>query len=196
MRRKSVVERVTKETRIALTLALDGTGQVAAETGVPFLDHMLSAFARHGHFDLKVKAVGDLGVDAHHTVEDLGLVMGQAIREALGDKAGIRRFGSALIPMDEALARVVLDLSGRPYLGYRVRLDTALVGGVNARLFREFFQALANAGGLSIHIDLLVGEEAHHIVEAIFKAFGKALAQAVEPDPRGTGIPSTKGVLA
>jgi len=196
MQRKAEIERVTKETDIALTFCLDGAGEAQLDTGLPFLDHMLSAFTRHGHFDLSARCRGDLEVDAHHTVEDIGLVMGQGLREALGDKAGITRYGWALTPMDGALARVALDLSGRPFLRYGVALAAAEVGGFDVCLFREFFQALVNSAGLALHIDVLAGEEAHHIFEAVFKAFGRALDQAVGLDPRCTGVPSTKGVLA
>jgi len=195
MDRNATVERATTETRITVRLGLDGSGAADVETGLPFMDHMLTAWARHGCFDLDVQAHGDLEVDAHHTLEDLGLVLGQALREALGDKRGITRFGSAAIPMDEALARVVLDCSGRPWLGYAVQPDTREVGGFNVRLLREFFQALVNASGLTLHIDLLAGAEVHHIFEAVFKAFGRALDQACAPDPRYPDIPSTKGTL-
>ena len=195
MQRKAEIKRTTNETRISLSLVLDGSGQSSIRTGLPFVDHMLSAFARHGFFDLEIEANGDLEVDAHHTIEDLGLVFGQAIVQALGDKAGIKRYGWAFVPMDEALARVALDLSGRPCLGYRVQPEHVEVGGFSARLFREFFQAMANTGAITMHIDLLAGEEVHHIFEAIFKAFGRALDQATQLDPRCTGVPSTKGVL-
>ena len=189
-------KRTTKETDIAVTLVLDGSGQADVTTGVPFMDHMLDAFARHGFFDLRVAARGDLQVDAHHTLEDLGLVLGDAIRQAAGDKTGLTRFGSAEVPMDEALARVVLDLSGRPCLAWRVRHDSRQVGGLDARLFREFFQALANSAGMTLHVDLLAGEELHHCYEAVFKAFGRALDRATRPEPRAAGrIPSTKGRL-
>jgi len=193
--RQCKVRRSTKETTIAVDLVLDGTGIAAVETGIPFMDHMLAAFARHGYFDLRVKATGDLEVDAHHTIEDLGLVLGQAIREALGDKAGIARYGTAYVPMDEALARVAVDLAGRPGLGFRVRQVSATVGGFDVRLIREFFQALVNAGGITLHLDLIAGEEAHHIYEAVFKAFGRALDAATALEPRCQGVPSTKGSL-
>jgi len=195
MGREATIERVTKETDIRVNVVLDGSGQASVASGIPFFDHMLSAFARHGYFDLDLNAVGDLEVDAHHTMEDIGLVMGQALGEALGDKSGIARFGCSSVAMDEALARVVVDISGRPYLGYRVDTRDSEVGGVNTRLFREYFQALANAAGLTLHIDLLYGEEVHHCLEAVYKAFGRALGQAVGLDPRCTGVPSTKGVL-
>lgn len=195
MQRQSDAKRATRETDIRVQLSLDGVGESSVETGLPFLDHMLCAFARHGHVELTVTAKGDLEVDAHHTMEDLGLVLGRAIREAVGDKAGISRFGAALLPMDDALARVVVDLSGRPYLGYRLHVQSDLVGNIPVRLFREFFQALVNEAGLNLHVDLLAGEEEHHIFEAVFKAFGRALDQAFQLDPRCTGVPSTKGVL-
>jgi imidazoleglycerol-phosphate dehydratase len=188
--------RTTKETDITVSLVLDGRGQAEVTTGVPFMDHMLDAFARHGFFDLRVAAKGDLQVDAHHTLEDLGLVLGEVLRRAVGDNAGLTRFGAAVVPMDEALARVVLDLSGRPCLAWRVRHDGRPVGGVDARLFREFFQALTNSAGLTLHVDLLAGEELHHCYEAIFKAFGRALDAATRPEPRAAGqVPSTKGSL-
>jgi imidazoleglycerol-phosphate dehydratase len=194
MARKASVTRETQETRIRLELVLEG-GEVSVNTGLPFLDHMLEALARHGHFGLSVVAQGDLDVDAHHTIEDLGLVLGRALKEALGDKQSIRRFGAAYVPMDEALARAVVDLSGRSHLAYRVTPPNAVCGGFDARLFHEFFQALANAGALTLHLDLLAGAEVHHAFEAIFKAFGRALDQAVAHDPCSTGVPSTKGVL-
>jgi imidazoleglycerol-phosphate dehydratase len=194
MARQAAVTRETKETRIRLELALDG-GEISVNTGLPFMDHMLEAFARHGHFGLAVVAQGDLAVDAHHTVEDLGLVLGRALREALGDKQGIRRFGAAYVPMDEALARAVVDLSGRPCLAYRVTPPNRVSGGFDSRLFHEFFQALTNAGALTLHLDLLAGAEVHHAFEAIFKALGRALDQAAAHDPGSTGVPSTKGVL-
>jgi imidazoleglycerol-phosphate dehydratase len=195
MLRTAEIERKTNETAIRVRLSLDEVEPCQIETGIAFLDHMLQAFAKHGRFALTVCAKGDLQVDAHHTMEDLGLVLGQALRQALGDKSGIERFGSAAVPMDDALARVVVDLSGRPYLGYRVQPQTIEAGGVNVRLFREFFQALVNTGGVTLHIDLLAGEEIHHIIEAVFKAFGRALAQAMRVDPRVQGVLSTKGVL-
>lgn len=195
-KRTSQVKRRTQETDICVLFGLDGAGKASVSTGIAFMDHMLTAMARHGYFDLDVRASGDLQVDAHHTMEDLGLVLGQALREALGDKAGIRRFGAAYVPMDEALARVVIDLSGRPCLGYRVRCEARTAGGIDVRLFQEFFQALVNTAGITVHVDLLAGEEVHHILEAAFKAFGRALDQAVQPEPRCAGVPSTKGVLA
>jgi imidazoleglycerol-phosphate dehydratase len=195
MKRQADIERKTKETDIRLQFELDGKQPVCVETGLPFFDHMLEAFARHGRFGLQLNAVGDLQVDAHHTMEDIGLVLGDALREALGDKSGIVRFGTAYVPMDEALARVSLDLSGRPCLAYRLESPAVEVGGFHSRLFREFFQAFVNRGGVTLHIDLLAGEEVHHAFEAVFKAFGRALDQATALDPRSTGVPSTKGVL-
>jgi len=194
--RKSEVARTTKETDISVAFGLDGSGKAEVSTGVPFMDHMLTAFARHGYFDLRVQARGDLQVDAHHTMEDLGLTLGQALREALGDKAGIRRFGATCVPMDDALARAVVDLSGRPYLGYRIRCEARTAGGIDVRLFQEFFQALVNTAGITVHLDLLAGEEVHHSLEAAFKAFGRALDTAVQAEPRCSGVPSTKGVLS
>ncbi len=194
MVRKASVTRETRETQIRLDLALEA-GEISVNTGLPFMDHMLEAFARHGHFALQVQAQGDLDVDAHHTMEDLGLTLGRALKEALGGKQSIRRFGMAYVPMDEALARVVIDLSGRPFLGYRVTPPNPLCGGFDSRLFHEFFQAVVNAGALTLHLDLLAGAEVHHAFEAIFKAFGRALDQAAASDPCSTGVPSTKGVL-
>ena len=194
MARTASVTRETRETQIRLELVLEG-GEVSVHTGLPFMDHMLEAWARHGHFGLAVVAQGDLNVDAHHTIEDLGLVLGRALREALGDKQSIRRFGAAYVPMDESLARAVVDLSGRPHLAYRVTPPSPVCGGFDTRLFHEFFQALANAGALTLHLDLLAGAEVHHAFEALFKALGKALGQAAALDPGSMGIPSTKGVL-
>jgi imidazoleglycerol-phosphate dehydratase len=194
MARKASVTRETRETRIRLDLVLEA-GEVSVNTGLPFMDHMLEALARHGHFGLRVVAQGDLQVDAHHTMEDLGLVLGRALKEALGDKQSIRRFGAAYVPMDEALARAVVDLSGRPCLAYRVTPPSGVCGGFDSRLFHEFFQALANAAGLTLHLDLLAGAEVHHAFEAIFKALGRALDQAAAHDPCSTAVASTKGVL-
>jgi imidazoleglycerol-phosphate dehydratase len=197
MSRKTSLQRKTNETEIRLEFAL-GSCSVKSQisTGIPFMDHILDAFARHGRFALELTCAGDLHVDAHHTMEDLGLALGQACKDALGDKRGITRFGAACIPLDEALARVVIDLSGRPHLGWRVQLPEWQAGGISARLYREFFQALVNTAGMTMHIDLLQGEENHHALEAIFKAFGKALRQAVDIDPSlENQIPSTKGSL-
>ena len=193
--RKAEVVRKTAETDIRVCIDLDGEGKSSVSTGIPFMDHMLTLFAKHGLFDLEVKAVGDLEIDAHHTMEDLGLVLGQAIAEAVGNKQGIRRYGSFLLPMDEALARVVLDLSGRPYLVYEVTLPAPMIKDVDARLFREFFQALVNKSGLNLHIDLIRAGEVHHAFEAIFKGFARALDEATSIDPRIQGVMSTKGVL-
>ncbi len=195
MKRVSTIERQTAETSIRLTLDLDGSGQACVQTGLPFLDHMLSAFARHGYFDLELKAAGDLEVDPHHTIEDVGLVLGQAIRDAAGDKRGICRYGWSILPMDDALVRVALDLSGRPCLVYRVETLSYELGGIPPLLFREFFQALTNTAGLNLHIEKLAGDETHHIFEAVFKGFAKALDAATQPESRCQGVPSTKGVL-
>ena len=195
MDRQATEERQTAETDIRVVFGVDGRGNARIDTPVAFVNHMLELFAKHGFFDLEVKATGDIEVDAHHTLEDLGLVLGAAIRQALGDKHGIRRYGFFILPMDETLVRVALDLSGRPCLEYQVQMPEPIVGGISARLFHEFFQALTNALGLNLHIDLIRGEENHHIIEAIFKAFGKALDIAARPDPRQEGVPSTKGVL-
>lgn len=193
--RKSEVTRTTRETDITLSLALDGEGKGAIDTGVPFMNHMLELFAKHGFFDLAVRAKGDVEVDYHHTVEDLGLVLGQALAEALGDKAGIRRYGSCILPMDETLALVALDLSGRPCLVWDVEFPAQMIRDLDVRLFHEFFQALVNKSGMNLHVKKLAGEEAHHVAEAIFKAFAKALDQAVSIDPRVKGVLSTKGSL-
>lgn len=194
--RRVQVERNTLETQIRVTLDLDGTGRARFQTGVPFLDHMLDQVARHGLIDLDVEAVGDLHIDAHHTVEDLGITLGQALAKALGDKRGIRRYGHAYVPLDEALSRVVIDLSGRPGLVYEVAFTRAMIGAFDVDLFQEFFQGLVNHAGMTLHIDNLRGVNAHHQAETVFKAFGRALRMAVEPDPRMDGItPSTKGAL-
>ncbi|MGE4564587.1 MAG: imidazoleglycerol-phosphate dehydratase HisB [Victivallaceae bacterium] len=189
------VVRNTRETQISVKLELDGRGECVADTPVPFMNHMLELFARHGFFDLEIHARGDVEIDYHHTMEDLGLAFGEALLAALGAKKGIRRYGSCLLPMDEALAQVALDLSGRPCLVYRVEPPAPLVKDLDARLFHEFFQALSARSGMNLHIDLLKGEEVHHCFEAIFKAFAKALDQAVTVDPRIEGVLSTKGVL-
>jgi imidazoleglycerol-phosphate dehydratase len=190
------IERKTLETQIWVDLDLDGSGQSNFETGVAFLDHMLDQIARHGMIDLRVRAVGDLEIDAHHTVEDIGITLGQALSEALGDKRGIRRYGHAYVPLDEALSRVVIDLSGRPMLTYDVPFTRALIGGFDVDLLREFFQGLVNHAAMTLHADNLRGINAHHQAETLFKAFGRALRMAVEPDPRMCGItPSTKGSL-
>ncbi len=194
--RTATVSRATLETRIQLSLDLDGTGTSRLATAIPFLDHMLDQIARHGMVDLDIHAEGDLPVDAHHTVEDIGITLGQAIRQALGDKTGIRRYGHAYVPLDEALSRVVIDFSGRPGLEYQVDYPRARIGDFDVDLIREFFQGLVNHAQATLHIDTLRGRNAHHIAETVFKAFGRALRMAVEPDPRMQGItPSTKGSL-
>jgi len=194
--RTAAVSRATLETRIQLSLDLDGTGTSRLATAVPFLDHMLDQIARHGMIDLDIQAEGDLPVDAHHTVEDIGITLGQAVRQALGDKTGIRRYGQAYVPLDEALSRVVIDFSGRPGLEYQVEYPRARIGDFDVDLIREFFQGLVNHAQATLHIDNLRGRNAHHIAETVFKAFGRALQMAVEPDPRMQGItPSTKGSL-
>jgi imidazoleglycerol-phosphate dehydratase len=194
--RAAAISRETAETRVNVRLDLDGSGRAELATGVAFLDHMLEQVARHGVFDLAVKAVGDLHVDAHHTVEDVGICLGQALRSALGEKKGIRRFGHAYVPLDEALARVVVDISGRPGLEYHVEFPRARIGDFDVDLVRELFQALVNHALVTLHVDLLRGRNAHHVAEAMFKAFGRALRAAVESDPRiEEMLPSTKGSL-
>lgn len=195
MSRVVEIDRKTGETEIYLKLNLDGSGQYNIKTGIPFLDHMLSLFAKHGFFDLEIKAVGDLEVDYHHTVEDLGIVLGSAVSKALGERAKINRYGSFLLPMDETLAQVALDLSNRPYLVYNVNSPAAYVGDIDVRLFHEFFQALVNRSGMNLHIDLIRSGEVHHAFEAIFKAFAKALDIATLENNRIAGILSTKGIL-
>ena len=187
--------RKTRETKIAVELDLDGSGKSEISTGIGFMDHMLELFARHGKFDLKVQAAGDLEVDAHHTMEDLGLVLGEVFGQALGDKAGIRRYGSFLLPMDETLVLIALDLSGRPYLVYDLVPPVEKVGTLDTALFHEFFQAFCVKGGINLHIKLMAGGEIHHIFEAVFKGLARALEQAVSHDPKEKGIPSTKGIL-
>ncbi|RLB07753.1 MAG: imidazoleglycerol-phosphate dehydratase HisB [Deltaproteobacteria bacterium] len=194
MQRRAHIERKTKETDISLSLQLDGEGRSEVSTGIPFFDHMLSLMAMHGLFDLSLRAKGDLEVDFHHTVEDVGIALGEGIKGALGDGAGIRRFGEALVPMDEALSRVVLDISGRPYLGYRVKAK-GRVKDFDLELVESFFKALVDHAGLTLHIDLLYGKNLHHIIEAIFKGFGRALDKACGLDERRVGVPSTKGRL-
>jgi len=194
-RRQATEERKTTETNIKMTFDVDGTGASTLDTGIPFMDHMLTLFAKHGFFDLDIKASGDLDVDAHHTMEDLGIVMGTAIRKALGDKRGICRYGFFILPMDETLARVVIDLSGRPHLSYNVECPVNQINGINIRLFHEFFQGLTHNLMLNLHIDVIRGDEAHHIHEAVFKAFAKALDQATQLESREKGLPTTKGIL-
>ncbi len=193
--RIAAVKRDTLETCIQVRINLDGTGDAQLATGLPFLDHMLDQIARHGLIDLEIEAQGDLHIDAHHTVEDIGITLGQAIKQALGDKCSIRRYGHAYVPLDEALSRVVLDCSGRPGLDYFVEFPRARIGDFDVDLFREFFQGFVNHALITLHIDSLRGRNAHHIAETVFKAFGRALRMAVEFDPRVTGVPSTKGSL-
>src|SRR6056297_2138497 len=195
MTRSATIERETKETSISITLNLDGSGQHDIESPVPFFNHMLSAVARHGFFDLTVKATGDIEIDAHHTVEDMGIVLGEAFKKALGDKVGVRRFGRATMPMHEALASVVIDFSGRPYLVYNVELPKAKVGEFDTELVEEFFVAFCNHAAVNIHVNLAYGDNLHHIIEVIFKAFGRALDEATSIDPRIEGVLSTKGSL-
>jgi len=193
--RTGEINRNTTETSIYVKWNLDGTGKSEISTGIPFMDHMLTLFARHGGFDLTVQAQGDLEVDCHHTMEDLGLTMGHALTQALGMKEGIRRYGSFLLPMDESLALVALDLSGRPFLVYDVEPPAEYIRDLDTALFKEFFTALTVKGGVTLHIRMLSSGEVHHVFEAIFKGFGRALAEAVSIDERVHGVPSTKGVL-
>lgn len=196
MARTATVTRTTLETQIDVTLNLDGTGKSQFQTGVPFFEHMLDQVARHGLIDLNVSAKGDLHIDAHHTVEDVGITFGQALSQAIADKKGIRRYGHAYVPLDEALTRVVVDLSGRPGLDYHVTFPRARVGDFDLDLLLEFFRGFVNHAAVTLHIDNLRGTNAHHIAETMFKAFGRALRQAVELDPRQAGLlPSTKGKL-
>jgi imidazoleglycerol-phosphate dehydratase len=193
--REATHERKTRETEIRVRVRLDGTGVAKIATPLPFLSHMLEQIARHGLLDLEVEATGDVEIDGHHTTEDLGIVLGTALLKALGDRAGIRRYGSATLPMDEALATVALDLSGRPYFVWRVPLPKAKIGTWDAELAEVFFEAVARSAQMNLHMHLVAGENLHHIVEICFKSFAKALRHAVEIDPRNPGIPSTKGVL-
>ncbi len=195
MPRTARIQRETAETRIDLTLDLDGTGRSRLETGVGFFDHMLTLLARHGLLDLAIEARGDLHVDAHHTVEDVGICLGKALAQALGDKAGIRRYGSATVPMDETLVTTAIDLSGRPFCVWNVAVPPELLGNFSASLAEEFWRAVASAGAFTLHVVCHHGRNTHHIIEAVFKATARSLREAVEPDPRGQGIPSTKGVL-
>ncbi len=194
--RQSDITRNTLETQVCVKLDLDGSGQSQLSSGVGFFDHMLDQIARHGLLDLAITAQGDLHIDAHHTVEDVGITLGQALAQALGDKRGLRRYGHAYVPLDEALSRVVVDLSGRPGLIFNVPFSRAAIGDFDVDLVREFFQGLVNHAGITVHIDTLRGDNAHHQAETVFKAFGRALRMASEPDPRAAGsIPSTKGTL-
>ena len=194
--RQASLHRVTSETDIAVTLDLDGSGQADIDTGIGFFDHMLTALAKHGLLDLTVKVRGDLYIDGHHTVEDTGIALGQALRQALGDKRGVRRFGHALVPLDEALCEAVVDLSGRPFLTFNATFDRDRIGELDTELVEEFFRAFAMSGMVTLHLNQKDGKNCHHIAEAAFKALARALRMAIEPDPRAQGaIPSTKGVL-
>ncbi len=196
MSRHAEVTRATKETRIRVAVDLDGSGRAEVRTGIGFFDHMLEALARHGLMELTVECDGDLHVDGHHTVEDVGIALGQAIQQALGDRRGIRRYADACVPLDEALVRAVVDVSGRPYLAYHVEIAKwQMLGDYDVFLTPEFFRALVLNAGLTVHLDLIRGDNPHHIVEATFKAFARALETAVRLDPRVSGVPSTKGVL-
>jgi imidazoleglycerol-phosphate dehydratase len=193
--RKATIERKTSETDVRVTLSLDGKGKGSAQTGIPFLDHMLMLFAKHGVFDLEVSCKGDLEIDAHHSVEDIGICLGLAFEKALGDKKGIVRFAHSYFPMDETLARVTVDLSGRPYLVYKVKVSRERIGSLDAELVEEFWKAFVTHARLNVHIELLYGKNTHHIFEAVFKAAARALSNATRIDPRIEGVPSTKGVL-
>ncbi|MEZ5733972.1 MAG: imidazoleglycerol-phosphate dehydratase HisB [Paracoccaceae bacterium] len=193
--RQARISRKTAETDISVEINLDGDGTYDNKAGVGFFDHMLDQLARHSLIDMKIAAKGDLHIDDHHTVEDTGIALGQALTKALGDKRGIRRYGSCLLPMDDALVRAALDLSGRPYLVWNLPMPTAKIGTFDTELVREFFQALSTHGGITLHVDMLHGLNSHHIAEAAFKAVARALREAVESDPRQTGLPSTKGAL-
>ena len=194
--RTAEIDRNTLETQISVSVNLDGSGEREFQTGLPFLDHMLDQVARHGLLDITIKADGDLEIDAHHTVEDIGITLGQAVNQAMGDKKGIRRYGHAYVPLDEALSRVVIDFSGRPGLVYNVQFVRQMVGNFDVDLFHEFFQGFVNHANVTLHIDNLKGDNAHHQIETIFKAFGRALRMAAEPDPRMADVPpSTKGSL-
>lgn len=193
--RNGIVNRTTAETRISIELFLDGEGKSQISTGIAFMDHMLTLFAKHGHFDLNVSASGDLDVDCHHTMEDIGLALGEALSKAIGTKEGIRRYGNFMLPMDESLALVALDLSGRPCLVYEVNPPAAYIKDLDTALFKEFFTAFCVKGGINMHIKMLASGEVHHVFEAIFKGVARALSEAVSIDPRMKGIPSTKGML-
>ena len=195
MARCKLIERETKETNISLQLDLDGTGVSSVDTGVGFMDHMLEGFAKHGFFDLKVKAKGDLNVDCHHTVEDLGIVLGIAIKETIGDKAGIKRYGSFILPMDDVLVLCAIDLCGRPYFEFDCEFAAERVGYLETQTVREFFYAISYSAGMNLHIKVLNGINDHHKIEAMFKAFAKALDEATSPEPRSKGVLSTKGTL-
>ncbi|MCM1268518.1 MAG: imidazoleglycerol-phosphate dehydratase HisB [Bacteroidales bacterium] len=195
MLRTAAIERNTKETKIKATLTLDGTGKSEISTGIGFFDHMLEGFSKHGFFDLTMSVNGDLQVDGHHTVEDAGIVLGTAIKEALGDKAGIKRYGSFILPMDDALCLCAIDLCGRPYFSFDAAFPVERVGELDTELVREFFYAVSYSAGMNLHLKMISGENAHHMIEAMFKAFGKALDEAVSFDARVDGVLSTKGSL-
>jgi imidazoleglycerol-phosphate dehydratase len=195
MERMANITRDTKETQISLELNIDGEGNAAIDTGIGFFNHMLSAFTKHGLFDMNCKCDGDIEVDGHHTVEDIGIVVGEAIKQAIGEKDGIRRFGNFILPMDDALVLCAVDLGGRPYLGLDYTFDVPMIGELDTQLVKEFFQAVSYGAMMNIHIKVLAGENAHHIAEAMFKAFGKALDEATSIDARIKGVQSTKGVL-
>jgi len=196
MERKASIHRKTKETEIRLELNLDGAGISEVRTGIPFMDHMLTLMAAHGFMDLNVRATGDTEIDDHHTVEDLGICLGKAIRDALGKKEGIRRYGLAIVPMDEALARIALDISNRPFLAYRVALKESKTGSFDVNLVREFFRAVVVHSGITLHVDLVSGDDPHHVAESLFKSFARALDQATGFEPRlGGAVPSTKGLF-
>ncbi|ANF95188.1 imidazoleglycerol-phosphate dehydratase HisB [Paenibacillus bovis] len=193
--RQAEVSRKTNETNIQLAFQVDGTGQAEIETDVPFLNHMLDLFTKHGHFDLKLKAQGDIEIDDHHTVEDIGICLGQTLREALGDKRGIKRYASVFVPMDEALAQVVIDVSNRPHFEYRAEYPSSQVGSFQVELVHEFLWKLALEARITLHVIVHYGQNTHHMIEAVFKALGRAIDEATSIDPRVTGVPSTKGVL-
>ena len=193
--REATVTRTTKETNISITLNLDGSGVCEVSTGIGFFDHMLQGFAKHGQFDVKIKTEGDLYVDGHHTVEDTGIVLGQAFAKAIGDKVGITRFGDCILPMDDALVLAAIDISGRHYLDFDVTFDTPMIGDFDSQLFKEFFYAFSDAAAINLHIKKINGSNSHHIAEAAFKAFARALKAAVKIDPTIQGVLSTKGVL-
>ena len=195
-RRTAEVERQTRETQVKVALKVDGTGHGEIATGVPFLDHMLESFARHGFFDLKVEAHGDLHIDEHHTVEDVGIVLGRAFRQALGDRSGIRRFGEATVPLDEALCTAVVDISGRSYLSYEVPVAQERVGNFQTELVQDFMKAFSDEAGLNLHLHLHAGRNPHHVIETVFKSFARAMDQASSLEPRVSGVLSTKGTLA
>ncbi len=193
--RTATISRNTRETQIEISLNLDGTGKHSISTGIPFLNHMLEIFSRHSLIDLTVKASGDTDVDDHHSMEDIGIVLGSCIDQALGDRRGIRRYGFMLLPMDEALTRVAIDISGRPYMVYKVNHDRDFIGTFDVRLVEEFFRSVMTQVKMNLHIENIYGDEVHHIVESLFKAFARSMRMAIEPDPRDAGIPSSKGVI-